>query len=75
MDLTQLKEGIKAKIREIQAGKLARQKLNDMGILPGREIVKINSQFFKGPIVVKIGRCHVALGFGLAKKIKVDILK
>ena len=75
MDLTQLKEDVKAKIKEIQAGKATQQKLNDMGIMPGREIVKINSQFFKGPVIVKAGRCQLALGFGLAKKIKVEVIK
>ena len=75
MDLIQLKEGLKAKVKEIPAGKSVRQKLNDMGIVPGSEIVKINSQFFKGPVVIKIGRCQLALGYGLAKKIKVEAPK
>jgi len=72
MDITQIKEGKKCKVVEIQSGRGMQRKLDALGIRPGIEITKINSQVFRGPIIVQVGNTKVAIGYGMARKIIVE---
>jgi len=75
MDVTQLKEGEKAKVIEIIGGCGLIRKLDALGIRPGVEITKISSQVLRGPQTLQIGNTQVAIGFGMAKKIVVEKIK
>lgn len=72
MDITQLNEGEKAKIIEIQGGWGLIKKLDALGIRPGMEIKKISSQVLRGPQTLQVGNTQIAIGFGMAKKIIVE---
>ncbi len=63
------KSGEKAKVIEVKGGWGLRQKLSEMGILPGQVVIISNSSFWRGPIVVQINSNEVALGRGVARKI------
>lgn len=72
MDLTSVKEGERCKVLKIEGGYGVIKKLERMGIRPDVEILKLSSQFAKGPVVIQVGNTQVAIGFGMAKKIIVE---
>jgi Fe2+ transport system protein FeoA len=72
VSLVRVKKGIKVKIVEITAGKLASSRLSFLGLRIGSYVIKISAFALKGPITVKIGSTTLALGHGMAEKILVD---
>lgn len=46
-------------------------RLEALGIRPGKRIHKIGGSFMRGPVVIQVDRCEIAVGFGMAKKITV----
>jgi ferrous iron transport protein A len=44
-----------------------------MGIRPGRKITKVGSMLFRGPVTLKIDHTQIAIGFGMANKIVVEV--
>jgi len=75
IDVTQMKSGEKAKIIQIHGGKGLVTKLEALGIRHGVEITKISGQIMHGPIVLKVGNTQVAIGFGMARKVIVNVDK
>lgn len=47
-------------------------RLMNMGVYKGREIVKLSHIGLRGPVVVKVGRGILALGHGVAAKVVVE---
>ncbi len=75
IDLTKLKSGQHGKVVGIEAGYCAAERITNMGIIPGKNIKKISSSFFRGPQTVQVGTAQIAIGYGMAKKVIVEILK
>jgi len=73
ISLLQLKENQKAKIVEIIGGGALQHRMMSMGIYAGREISKLGHIALRGPVTIKVGRAHFALGHGMAAKIVVEI--
>ena len=73
ISLAQMQSGQKGKIVEINGGAGLTQKLQALGIRTGKEITKINAQWMKGPVLVRQNHTQVALGFGMASKVLVEI--
>jgi len=71
--LTELKANEYGIIREILGGASLTNRLGALGIIPGQKITKISSMFSKGPVTVQVNRSQIALGFGMASKILVDV--
>ena len=71
--LTQVKKNTRARIVEIAGGTGLQNRLMSMGIYPGREITKLSHFVLRGPIAIKVGRSVLALGYGMAKKITVEV--
>jgi len=69
--LTECETGEKFIIESISCGKGAKQRLANLGLVPGTEIVKFNSAPFRGPIQVKVKGSSLVIGRGLASKIMV----
>lgn len=74
MPLTRLPENRKAKVSEITGGANLRGKLMSMGVYEGRELFKLSCIGLRGPVVVRVGRSVVAMGYGMAAKITVEAL-
>lgn len=70
--LTHLKSNHRGRIAEISGGRNLNDKLMNMGIYKGKEVVKVSHIGLKGPVVIKIGRSILALGHGVAEKIIVE---
>ena len=66
VNLTNNEEGF---ILSIEGGRNAISKLEALGIRPGKKIRKMNSQIFRGPIVIEIDGRDIGLGYGLANKV------
>jgi ferrous iron transport protein A len=58
---------------QILGGRGLTQRLEALGIRPGKKVTKISSAFFRGPITLRVNHAQVALGFGMANKILVEI--
>lgn len=75
INLTQLKNGTKAKVIEIQGGHKVAAKLDAMEIVPGSVILKKTSTLMRGPVVIEVGPMQLAIGYGMAQKIIVEPLE
>ncbi|MFH1407164.1 MAG: FeoA family protein [Candidatus Omnitrophota bacterium] len=73
LNLTQIQPGESAIVSEIQGGYGLVKKLQNMGIRPGKKITKVSSHFGHGPQTVKVGNMQIAIGYGMAKKIFIEI--
>jgi ferrous iron transport protein A len=72
IDLTVLKAGRTALVKEIHGSAAVVNRLDAMGIFAGMTLVKKSGFFRHGPIVVEIGRSRIALGRGTACRIFVE---
>ncbi len=73
LNLTQMKSGEKGKILEITGGKGLVRRLEALGIIPGSEITKVSGQIMHGPVVLRIGGTQIAVGYGMAQKVMVEV--
>ena len=69
----QMHAGQTGKVVEILGGAHLFNRLNSLGIRPGKRITKVSSMFLRGPVTVRVDRSQVAIGFGMAGKIVVDV--
>lgn len=72
IDLTQLEESESGVVVEIQGGHGLIRRLESMGIIVGRKVTKVSSQFMRGPVTLRINNYQIALGYGMARKILVS---
>ncbi|MBA7582429.1 hypothetical protein ES708_24357 [subsurface metagenome] len=62
-------------VYEIKGGQGLINRLNALGIRTGKKITKISSMLLHGPVTIRIDRTRVAIGFGMAAKIFVEVDK
>ncbi len=48
-------------------------RLSALGIMPGKRITKISSTLMRGPVTVEVDRVQLAIGFGMASRIVVQL--
>ncbi|MDA3793115.1 MAG: FeoA family protein [Elusimicrobia bacterium] len=75
ISLTNMKSGDTGKIIHVRGGLGMSRNLENMGIRIGTKIKIVNQQFMKGPVTVQIGNTQVAMGFGMANKVSVELDK
>jgi Fe2+ transport system protein FeoA len=73
LPLTKLEANQSGTIKEIQGGKRMIARLNALGVIPGKKVTKINTMMMHGPVVFKVNSTVIALGFGQASRIIVEI--
>ena len=61
------------RVVEIQGGHGLVNRLSALGIRPGKRITKVSSMFMRGPVTVQVDRVQVAIGFGMAKRVIVEL--
>ncbi len=69
--LAQLKDGQSGTVVEIQGGRRMTDRLNALGIIPGKKITKTSAMLMRGPVTVEVDRVEVAIGFGMASRLVV----
>ena len=73
LPLTQMQSGQSGVLAEISGGYSLVNRLDALGLRPGRRITKVSSMLMRGPITVQIDRTEVAIGFGIARKVMVRL--
>ncbi len=48
-------------------------RLHSLGIRPGKRITKVSAMFMRGPVTLQVGQAQVAIGFGMARRIVVEV--
>lgn len=71
--LVELPDGRKAIIKSVNGGHGLLQKLEALGIREGKEITRISGQWMKGPVIIRSGQTELAIGYGMARRILVEI--
>ena len=75
LPLSQMSVGQTGTIVGILSGRGLMRRLEALGIRTGKRITKTSSAVFRGPVTLKIGSTQVAVGFGMANKIIVEVDK
>lgn len=73
ISLSEMPPGEKGRISAIQGGRGLVRKLDAMGIRIGKEITKVSEQWMRGPVLLRQGNTQVAIGFGMAQQILIEI--
>ncbi|NMB41120.1 MAG: ferrous iron transport protein A [Firmicutes bacterium] len=68
-----MKTGQAGIVKTINGGPGMVARLQALGLHPGKKVTKLNSIFPKGPVVVEAGRSRIALGYGRACRVFVEI--
>jgi len=73
INLTQMQPGEAGIVKEIQGGQGLVRKLQSMGVRSQKQITKVSSHFWHGPQTLEIGNMQIAIGFGMARRILVEV--
>ncbi|MGI6308627.1 MAG: FeoA family protein [Dethiobacteria bacterium] len=73
ISLVDMKAGQAGIVRTINGGQGMVTRLQALGLHPGKKVTKLSTVFQKGPVVVGINRSRIALGYGRACRIFVEI--
>jgi ferrous iron transport protein A len=73
VSLSHMLAGQTGRVVEIGGGRGLVRRLSAMGIRPGSRITKVSSMFMRGPVTVRVGQTQLAVGFGMARKILVEL--
>jgi ferrous iron transport protein A len=68
-----MQTGQSGRVVEIQGGFGVIDRLNALGIIPGKRITKISSMLARGPVAIQVDRAQLAIGYGMANKIIVEL--
>lgn len=75
INLVQMKVKEKGKIVQIEGGANIEKRLSNMGIAVNKPVEKLSGFMLRGPVAIKVNRSIVALGYGTASKIWVELIK
>ena len=71
--LTQMRIGQSGVVVQIQNRHALVNRLNALGIRPGKRITKLSSMIMRGPVTIQVDGAQVAIGFGMASRIMVEL--
>ena len=71
--LRQMHSGQSGKVVQVQGGVGLANRLSALGVRPGKKITKVSSMLMGGPVTIQSGHTRMAIGFGMANKIIVEI--
>ena len=74
VNLVEMKPGQNGIISKVQGGPGFSRKLSLIGLHEGKKIRKISSVFSRGPVTVCIDNFQVAVGYGKAVRIMVEVV-
>jgi ferrous iron transport protein A len=73
VNLAQMRVGQSGTILRIEGGQGMTNRLNALGIIPGKRITKMSSMLMRGPVTAEVDRTRLAVGFGMASRILVRL--
>ena len=68
-----MKPGERGVVVNLEGGYGFTERVQSMGIRVGKEIKKTGAHFWRGPQTVLVDNFQVAIGFGMASKIFVEV--
>jgi len=71
--ITRMKDGQHGIVLRVEGGHGLTNRLNALGIRPGKKITRVGAMMMRGPVTVKVGGTQVAMGFGMASKVVVEL--
>jgi len=75
LTLAEMKTGQTGTVVGVLGGHGLVRRLDALGIRPGKKVIKLSSTLFRGPVILRVGSTQVAVGFGMARKIIVEVDK
>jgi ferrous iron transport protein A len=72
LTLAKMKTGQTGTVVGVLGGHGLIQRLDALGIRPGKKVTKLSSTLFRGPVMLRVNNTQVAVGFGMARKIIVE---
>jgi ferrous iron transport protein A len=67
LTLAEMRTGQTGTVVSVLGGHGFIQRLDALGIRPGKKVTKISSTLFRGPVILKMNNTQVAVGFGMAR--------
>jgi ferrous iron transport protein A len=75
LTLAEMKTGQTGIVVGVLGGHGLIRRLDALGIRPGKKVTKLGSTLFRGPVILRVDNAQVAVGFGMARKIIVEVDK
>jgi ferrous iron transport protein A len=73
MILAEMKANEKGLVRGCLGGYRLSERLNALGLHKGKEITKVSDSFIGGPVTMRVNRSLMAVGYGMAARILVEV--
>jgi len=73
LTLAEMRTGQTGTVVGVMGGHGLIRRLDALGIRPGRKVTKLSSTLFRGPVILRADNTQVAVGFGMARKIIVEL--
>jgi ferrous iron transport protein A len=71
--LARMHGGQSGTVIQIRGGRGMVNRLNALGIMPGKKVTKISAMLMRGPVTIEVDRVQVAIGFGMANHVIVRL--
>lgn len=75
LTLAEMRTGQTATVVGVMGGPGLVRRLDALGIRPGKQVTKVSSTLFHGPVTLRVDSCRVAVGFGMARRIVVEVAR
>ena len=73
--VSRMRAGQSGEVVQILGGPGLANRLYSLGIRPGKRITKVSSMFMRGPVTIQVDRAQIAIGYGMANKIVVEVIQ
>jgi len=73
LTLAQMRTGQTGTVVGVLGGPGLVRRLDGLGIRPGKKVTKLSSALFRGPVILRADNTQVAVGFGMARKIVIEL--
>lgn len=73
VSLAEMKSGQSGIVASIIGGQGLEAKLQSLGIRPGKKVTKLSSIFRRGPVTVSVDNYRIALGYGKAMRVLLEV--
>lgn len=73
LPLSRMEAGQSGTVVEIAGGHGLVRRLEALGIRAGKKVTKVSSMLFRGPVMIRVDNTQVAIGFGMANRVMVEV--
>ena len=72
LTLAKMRTGQTGIVVGVLGGRGLIQRLEALGIRPGKRVTKLSATLFRGPVTLRVDNTQLAVGFGMAMRIIVE---